>query len=504
MSPPAPLGSPKHCDFSTCAGTMSTVQQHADEVQAGRRFEFGKNWRRFLSRLSDERIAIAEKSLKTFLNCERLDGKTFLDIGSGSGLFSLAARRLGATVRSFDYDPQSVACTRELRRRYFPADSRWLVEQGSMLDRAYLGSLGTFDIVYAWGVLHHTGAMWQALANVKPLAKIGGQLFIAIYNDLGAVTDDWRLIKQRYNSLPRFARLAFALSIIRRQEYPILRGYCRRGELRSYVRLWTRYSRSSARGMSRWHDIIDWIGGYPYECATVEAIVDFFSKDGFALEKLKSLATGTGCNEFVFRRRAELGARIDNPLPTSRFFARRFCRQVGPPFMLGSRGYVAQTPDPLRGSGPLVLFRDGVLIGDAACGDQPDTVIVALADWPIEKVEQACIEVASAYLVTVWSELRHHAGNMYGMVLPDLAYCADDTSPSREVSPLFVFEEGQQLAFPHSLHADIIEYGAGRFSHWGREMLFSSSDNSDPRTNGRAYQLVMAQQDQHTGGARSK
>ena len=142
-----------------------TASAHAGEVSRGERFEFGKNWSRFLSLLNDERIAAAQNSLKHMLGVEDLRGKSFLDIGSGSGLFSLVARRLGARVHSFDYDPHSVACTKELRRRYFPGDAEWTVEGGSALDADYLKSLGEFDVVYSWGVLHHTGQMWQALDN---------------------------------------------------------------------------------------------------------------------------------------------------------------------------------------------------------------------------------------------------------------------------------------------------------------------------------------------------
>src|SRR5438270_7636215 len=121
------------------------------------RFQFGKNWSRFLEVLDDERIAEAERSLVEMLEVRDLRGRSFLDVGSGSGLFSLAAKRLGATrVHSFDFDPNSVACTSELKRRFFAKDPNWTIEQGSVLDKPYLTSLGTFDIVYSWGVLHHT------------------------------------------------------------------------------------------------------------------------------------------------------------------------------------------------------------------------------------------------------------------------------------------------------------------------------------------------------------
>jgi len=96
-----------------------------------------------------------------------------LNIGRDSGLFSLAARQLGASVFSFDYDAQSVACTQVLKRRYFREDLYWTIEEGSALENAYLQSLGQFDIVYSWGVLHHTGDMWEVLKNVDSAVKTG-------------------------------------------------------------------------------------------------------------------------------------------------------------------------------------------------------------------------------------------------------------------------------------------------------------------------------------------
>ena len=122
----------------------------ASEIAAGKRFEFGRNWAAFIGSLDEQRIASACSSLQEMLGVADLKGKRFVDVGSGSGLFSLAARRLGAQVHSLDYDPQSVGCTEELRRRYFPADADWTVELGSALDTTYLNRLGKFDVVGAW------------------------------------------------------------------------------------------------------------------------------------------------------------------------------------------------------------------------------------------------------------------------------------------------------------------------------------------------------------------
>lgn len=273
--------------------------QHEREVATGKRFRFGRNWARFLKRLNQARIAESEKNLMEFLGKEALEGKAFLDVGSGSGLSSLAARRLGAAVTSFDYDGQSVACTEELRRRYLPDDPSWTIEHGSVLDMQYLAGLGQFDIVYSWGVLHHTGAMWQAMENVKPLVKIGGLLFIAIYNDCGEVSRWWLERKRRYNALSRALRPLYAIYVWMPQELRSLVGSMRAGELRTYVRELT--SATSGRGMSWLHDVIDWIGGYPYEYASVKDIVEFYRRDGFEPVKIRENRS-YGCHQLVFGR----------------------------------------------------------------------------------------------------------------------------------------------------------------------------------------------------------
>jgi SAM-dependent methyltransferase len=269
----------------------------AQELREGDRFRFGENWARFITNLDEQRISSAMQTLEDMLDLQSLEKRSFLDIGSGSGLFSLAARRLGARVVSFDYDPISVACTEELKRHYFPDDQDWIIQRGSVLDAAYLHSLSTFDVVYSWGVLHHTGEMWRALANVSERVRSGGRLFIAIYNDQGRASRTWLAVKRLYNRLPTGCKwLIVAPALLRLWGPTVMRDMLGGNPAAS----WRRYARQ--RGMAPWRDVIDWVGGYPFEVATPELIFEFFAARGFELRKLKTCAGGHGCNEFVFQK----------------------------------------------------------------------------------------------------------------------------------------------------------------------------------------------------------
>ncbi|MEB3328321.1 MAG: class I SAM-dependent methyltransferase [Candidatus Sericytochromatia bacterium] len=275
-------------------------EPHKAETSAGDRFAFGENWSRFLRVLNEQRISKATQDLAAMLGVDSLAGQTFLDIGSGSGLSSLAARRLGAKVVSFDYDPNSVACTAELRRRFFPDDPDWQVFEGSVLNPETMAGLGTFNVVYSWGVLHHTGAQWQALAEAGKAVDAGGRLFISIYNDQGRFSRWWLRVKVLYNRLPRIFRIPYAVLVMTPRELASLTLAVLALRPMSYVRSWTHYGKN--RGMSRWHDLIDWVGGYPFEVAKPEEVFEFYRARGFVLEKLKTCGGGLGCNEYVFKR----------------------------------------------------------------------------------------------------------------------------------------------------------------------------------------------------------
>ena len=260
------------------------------------RFGFGKNWAQFLTVLNESRIDEAVKSLKEKLNVTDLNSRVFLDIGSGSGLFSLAASRLGATVHSFDYDTDSVACTQYLKDYYGAKDAVWTVEQGSVLDKQFLEKFPKADIVYSWGVLHHTGHMIEAFENVATRVKDGGRLFISIYNDQGRASRHWTWVKKAYIEKGPFIRWLLTL-------YVLLNGWTItfiKDLLKGNpLKTWRQYGDNN-RGMSAMHDVVDWVGGYPFEVATPELVFNFFAVRKYSLLFLKTCGGGLGCNEFVF------------------------------------------------------------------------------------------------------------------------------------------------------------------------------------------------------------
>jgi 2-polyprenyl-6-hydroxyphenyl methylase/3-demethylubiquinone-9 3-methyltransferase len=260
-----------------------------------KRFEFGKNWKNFLKNLTPNKIAIAKSSLENLIGKESLKDKTFLDIGSGSGLFSLSAYNLGAKVKSFDYDEFSVEATNYTKSKFASDDLNWSVERGDVLDDKYIESLGKYDIVYSWGVLHHTGSMYEALTNAAKCVNEKGTLVVAIYNTQ-MQTPVWLKIKKFYVKSPKIIKILMnyiftAYTFIGLFIVDLIR-------LRNPIKRHT----DLRRGMSFYTDVVDWIGGYPFETAKPEEIVLFYNEKGFVLENMKTVGGSQGCNEFVFKK----------------------------------------------------------------------------------------------------------------------------------------------------------------------------------------------------------
>lgn len=270
-----------------------------NEQDPSERFAFGKNWKNFLKHLDETRIEEAMQDLQVKLGFADLKERTFIDAGSGSGLFSLAAHRLGAKVISFDYDEDSVQCTRALKEKYAAKSEDWTVLQGSVLDTAFLETLGQADIVYCWGVLHHTGKMFEGLANISRLVKPQGLLFISIYNDQGIGSKMWYQIKKTYVRYPISRPWLILFCGLWIWKYRIALGTIRYGNPYKFIR---EYNHNN-RGMSAYYDLIDWVGGYPFEVASPEKIFDYLKARNYELLKLKTCAGKIGCNEYIFSRK---------------------------------------------------------------------------------------------------------------------------------------------------------------------------------------------------------
>lgn len=281
------------CDSKSSGEPKPELIKTAAYKQQGSkmRFGFGKNWRSFSAHaLSPARIESAKSYFYRLLTPQDLAGRSFFDVGFGQGLSLCLAAESGATARGIDIDPDNLEALRTTSS-YFTNAPQAEVQIGSILDAALVEAemrRGAYDIVHSWGVLHHTGSMHQAISNCMRLVKPGGLFIVSIYNRHWS-SPFWRAIKWCYNKSPSFVQqglvalffpIIFAAKLLVTWENPF----------------------KKERGMDFYHDVVDWVGGYPYEYATPRSIKAFIEEKGFQLARFFPAQVPTGCNEFVFRR----------------------------------------------------------------------------------------------------------------------------------------------------------------------------------------------------------
>lgn len=291
-------------------GLMAVVERRrrAGPAPSEEPFAFGKNWASYAEGIGEAQIAEAVANLRRLLGGGDLSGKRLVDIGCGSGLHSLAALRLGAAeVVAVDIDADSVSTTEALLRRQAPG-ARYRVAKASVFDLDP-ATWGTFDVVYAWGVLHHTGDLAAALRRAGALVAPGGVFIVALYRKtwLGGF---WKREKRWYARASPGAQKR-ARAVYRRLLALDLLLKGRR--LDRYVSTYV-----SNRGMDFEHDLHDWLGGYPYESVSPAEVTA--AVEALGLVMVRSFVSpgsvwhlcgrdvglfGSGCDEYVCARRRE-------------------------------------------------------------------------------------------------------------------------------------------------------------------------------------------------------
>jgi predicted RNA methylase len=271
------------------------VSQNLLELES--HFSFGENWAEYAQKIDEKRIEEAEKSIVRLVGKEAIEGRTFLDIGCGSGLFSLAAVRLGARqLLAVDLDPQSVETTRRTLSRHVPG-ANWDCRQISVFDLDQ-STAGTFDVVYSFGVLHHTGAMYDAITKASKLVAPNGMLTLGLYGKT-PFCGMWRVEKRIYSRSPKWVQKVIAKVYVEVVRLRLaLKGESLKKKREEY---WKQ------RGMEMANDTHDWLGGYPYESISPKEIMGFMHGLGF--EPVRSFVypciglLGAGCDEYSFTRK---------------------------------------------------------------------------------------------------------------------------------------------------------------------------------------------------------
>jgi 2-polyprenyl-6-hydroxyphenyl methylase/3-demethylubiquinone-9 3-methyltransferase len=272
---------------------------HTPKRDLASHFEFGRNWSEYAELIDAQRIDQAIRGLERLAGRTALEGRSFLDIGCGSGLHSLAALHLGAArVLAVDLDPHSVATARQVLSQNAP-EREWEVREKSVFDLDPQ-QLGTFDVVYAWGSLHHTGAMYDAWTRAAGMVAPGGILIVAVYRKT-RLCRLWKIEKWLYTKSPAWIQRCLRAAFVAAMR---LAFFLTRRDFRKY-----RESYGQAyRGMNYEHDVHDWLGGYPYESVSpTEAdrfrqSLEFVRVRLFVEGRTRLGLFGSGNDEYVWQR----------------------------------------------------------------------------------------------------------------------------------------------------------------------------------------------------------
>lgn len=258
-------------------------------------FNFGKNWHDFSTNaLASVNADQARKDFKVLMHGIDLTNINFLDVGFGQGLSSLCAAENGAKVVGLDIEELNRQ-TISLTARYFPTVNLEDLKlyTGSILSDETCSILmgespSGYDVVHSWGVLHHTGNMYQALERCVELVKPGGYLVISIYN-YHWTSPIWKKIKQAYCFAPTWIQRSMVYVLL-----PII-WFAKLVVTRQYPNL-------KERGMNFYYDVVDWVGGYPYEYSSIENITKLCTQRELVRIKVWPALVPTGCNEYIFRK----------------------------------------------------------------------------------------------------------------------------------------------------------------------------------------------------------
>jgi 2-polyprenyl-6-hydroxyphenyl methylase/3-demethylubiquinone-9 3-methyltransferase len=274
------------------------VHKDPDLTQQETHFAFGKNWASYAAGVGDSQLEQARRGLARLLG-DDLRNKRFVDVGCGSGVHALAALSLGATeVVAIDIDPDSVATTRALLETH-AGGLAWSAHHASVFELDY-ATLGDFDVAYSWGVLHHTGDMNRAVRCAAKLVRPGGDFALALYRRT-FFCDLWKAEKKWYAAADMQAQ--------KRAERIYIEAF--RAGLAVTGRSLGKYvaDYQNERGMDFYHDVRDWLGGWPYESVTAQDVDRLMEPLGFARTRMFGKAGvgvglfGVGCNEYVYKRR---------------------------------------------------------------------------------------------------------------------------------------------------------------------------------------------------------